>query len=102
MIEHLDLLAFENGYVDELARVLCTAVFDYKQAGINHLENETGDRECAGGSPDVEFISIAPHAQMDPGTFDRRRHARQAFRAERQAVLENERQARLRRSKICQ
>src|SRR6266496_378086 len=55
-INHLDLIAFEHNDIDELSRVLPTAIFDDEQPRFDYLDHHAEPRNCVGDAPYAKLV----------------------------------------------
>ena len=75
LIHQLNLVAFEYRNVDELAGFLSAMVFDDEQPRGSDFQHEAQTRNGAGEAPNVQIVSLMPHAQMNARPFDRQPRA---------------------------
>ena len=89
-VDDLDLVALEDGNIDELPRFLAV-MLDDEQARRRHFEDEAEPRNGAGRAPHAQFAVQARYAQMNPGTLNRGRDFREHAWVERQRLGQDQR-----------
>ena len=91
LIDHLDLVTFDDRDVDELAEDLRAAALDDQQPGRNDFDDEAEGRQVIGGAPHHQFLALQAHAEMNAGAVDGGRDAGERFGRQNHGPLQHQR-----------
>jgi len=110
LVHDLDLVAFEHGHVDELARLVARAVLQCQEPGRDDFHDEAEGRNHVRRTPDHQRSrrvawrrgprrrTVRPDTEVDTRLLDRRCRVSQCARFEREGLFEDQRMNLLDRS----